>query len=96
MRRRLSITTRKGWRAVLLPGRRIFNSGSSLRTVPIPTITASTRVRRRWTCLRDAPLEIHRESPDRVAAFPSRLTAAFRITQGIRVVMLLPKAAFNS
>src|SRR5881396_368439 len=67
MRSVLSTTTRSGWRRRGARDRRspslTVSWGSSRRTVPIPTMTASTWLRRRCACRRAASPVIHRDSP---------------------------------
>jgi hypothetical protein len=53
--------------------------GSSLSSVLIPTIIASTEALNRWTLLKSAGEDIC-ESPVYVAIFPSRLIAALSMT----------------
>ena len=96
IRKRLSTTIRRGCLKTFPFAGRAVNRGLSLRTVPIPTSMASTVWRRKWTYFLDASLETQRASPERVAIFPSRVKAAFRITYGVPVVMNLQKGAFNS
>ena len=60
-RARRSKTTRSGWRAASTS--RAVSSGSSARTVPMPTATASDSARQRWTSSRLASPEIQGESP---------------------------------
>ena len=67
-------TTRAGTRG---PGGRAVSSGSSAITVPRPTMIASIRPRSSWTRRRDSSPLIHRESPVRVAIFPSSVMAHF-------------------
>ena len=59
-----SKTTRIGWRAA--SGSRAVSSGSSARTVPMPTAIASDSARQRWTSSRLCSPEIQGESPGAV------------------------------
>jgi hypothetical protein len=74
-------TSRRGWRTA--PTSRAVSCGSSARTVPIPTATASTCARSSWTRLREAGPEIHRLLPGTVTR-PSRVCANFNTTNGRR------------
>ena len=63
-----SNTTRRGW--WWTPSTRAVSCGSSASAVPMPTATASTCERQRWARRRLPSLEIHCESPVRVATLP--------------------------
>ena len=70
-------TTRRGslpvaWRTV--------SDGSSARTVPAPTSTASLSARRRWASARASGPVIHRLLPSAAAVRPSRVAANLRTT----------------
>ena len=80
------------------PGtRRTVSWGSSARTVPTPTSTASHAARRACDVRRSASLLIHFESPVRVAMRPSRVCAYFRTTYGrASVTDTAPSSALRS
>ena len=61
---------------------RAVRSGSSARTVPMPTAIASDSARQRWTRSRLRSPEIQGESPGAVAVRPSRDIASFSVTSG--------------
>ena len=67
--RRLSMTTRRGWREHGTC--RTVSSGSSRRTVPMPVSMAHERARSAWTSRRAASPVIHRLSPLASAIRPS-------------------------
>ena len=58
----------------------LVRRGSSASTVRLPTMTASTWPRRRWTLRRDRSPEIHFELPSFAAIFPSSVAAHLSIT----------------
>ena len=89
-----SKTTRRGW--WWTPSTREVSCGSSASAVPIPTATASTCERQRWARRRLPSLEIHWESPVRVATFPSSVMADLNRTQGRPVRACLRKAWLTS
>ncbi len=72
---------------------RTVSSGSSARTVPAPTSTASEWARRRWTSRRAASPVIQRLVPSGAAVRPSRLAAIFSTTQGWPVLRCLTYGA---
>ena len=74
-----------------LPSKRVVNWGSSLRTVPIPTMMASTAWRSSWTKRLERGFVIHLESPVWVAMQPSIVAAHFRDNQGERSGCVLDK-----
>ena len=63
-------------------GSRTVSAGSSARTVPAPTSTASDRARSRWASRRAAGPVIHRLVPSGAAVRPSSVAASLRTTQG--------------
>ena len=73
-----------------------MSSGSSRRTVPAPTITASTRERSSCTALRLSRQLIQRASPPAAATLPSRVTAALYVTSGRPVRWYVRNGAFCS
>jgi len=56
--------------------------GSSWMMVSTPTSTASWKLRKRWTKLREIGPLIHLESPLAVAILPSKVWANFNVTNG--------------
>jgi len=70
-------------------GRRAVRRGSSASAVPTPISTASISSRSTCTSKRDSRPLTQRESPVRVASFPSSVIAALSITQGSLRVMNL-------
>ena len=64
------------------PETRTVSSGSSARTVPAPTSTASDSARRRWTSRRASSPVIQRLVPSGAAVRASRLAAILSTTQG--------------
>ena len=68
---------------------RQVSSGSSARTVPAPTSTASISLRQRCTRARDRSLLIQRASPLALAILPSSVAANLSVTNGSRLVMNL-------
>ena len=79
-------TTRAGSRP---SARRTVSSGSSRRTVPAPTITASARARSSCTARRLSRQLIQRASPPPAATLPSSVTAALYVTSGRPVAVVL-------
>ena len=80
---RSPITARRGCRgAGSPPGIRTVRRGSSARTVPVPTRTASRVARSRWTSARAASPVIHWLVPSAAALRPSRVVASFHVTRG--------------
>ena len=73
-----------------------MRAGSSARTVPDPTSTASTRFRSRCTSARAASPVTQRLSPDAVASLPSSDTAALSVTQGRPARIALKKGRFSA
>ena len=59
---------------------RTVSSGSSARTVPAPTRTASLSARRRWASARAASPVIHWLVPSGAAVRPSRVAASLSTT----------------
>ena len=86
-------TTRTGSRPA---ASRTVSSGSSRRTVPAPTMTASTRERSSCTARRLSRQLIQRASPPAAATLPSRVTAALYVTSGRPVRWYVRKGAFCS
>ena len=68
--------------AVVGPGGRAVNSGSSRRAVSRPTRIASTRPRSPWTIARDGSSEIQRLEPVWVAILPSSVIAHLAMIHG--------------
>ena len=68
---------------------RTVSDGSSARTVPAPTITASLSARRRWASARASSPVIHRLEPSAAAVRPSRVAASLSTTHGRPVVRCL-------
>ncbi len=94
MRKRLSATTRNGWRST--SDRRAVMRGSSARTVPAPVRMASLRARHRCTSRRDDSLLIHLLSPLPSAVRPSRLWADLTLTHGRPDSILAKKPTLSS
>ena len=92
--KRLSSTTRNGWREVSTS--RTFNRGSSANTVPIPVIIAQERARWRCTSCRAAAPVIHWLTPLFSAPLPSRLLAVFMRSHGVPRVIRATNPRFNS
>ncbi len=80
IRKRLSTTTRSGWRASVIS--RTSSRGSSLCTVSMPTMIAELRARHLCTSARAAAPVIHLLSPLAMAVRPSRLAASLARTNG--------------
>ncbi len=78
--RRLSTTTRSGWRGVSTS--RTVSRGLSALTVPMPVRTAQARARQRWPSRRASGPVIHCERPSARAVRPSSVAASFKRTQG--------------
>ena len=70
---------------------RAVSSGSSAKTVPMPTAIASASARQRCTRARLCSAEIQGDSPGAVAVPPSRDIASFRVTRGNPVRACLRK-----
>ena len=76
-------TTRSGWRVARAPSvSRTVRCGSSASAVPVPTRTASTWARSACTSARASGEVIQRLLPSAAATRPSRVAAAFQVTNG--------------
>ena len=75
---------------------RAVSCGSSASTVPIPATIPSIRPLSSWTRCLDGSDEIHRLSPEAVAALPSKVIAHLAVTKGNRVHSRLRYGAFSS
>ena len=73
-------TTRSGWRSSGVSTWRTVRLGSSARTVPAPTSTASLSARSRWASARASGPVIHWLEPSGAAVRPSRVAASLRTT----------------
>ena len=76
-----SSTMRIGER-ISSPGRRTVSSGSSARTLPMPSMIASWLARRRCTHSPDSGHEMARRAPPAPPAKPSAVRATLKVTIG--------------
>ena len=75
-------TMRRGWCGSATPVGRALSSGSSIETVPVPTMIASTSARTRCACSRASSPVIQKLVPSTAAVRPSSVEAHFAITYG--------------